>query len=92
MPMKLNNIVNNLKIEANKSTISHKHACVALVGHKVISPYFHNYMRYQVFGFICGSCHAEMATINYLLNTICKGPRGKKQTCILQAFQFNGID
>lgn len=90
--MKLNNIINNLKNEAQKSTVSHKHACVAIIGNKTISPYFHNYMRYQVFGIICGSCHAEMATINYLLNTICRGSYRKKQSCVLQNFQFNFID
>ena len=81
--MQLSKIINRLKNEAEKSVISNKHACVAIIGNKVVSPFFHNYMRYQVFGFICGSCHAEMATINYLLNTLCRGSYRKKQLCIL---------
>ena len=88
----MDNLVNKLKNEAEKSPVINKHACVAVVGNKLVSPPFHNYMRYQVFGFICGSCHAEMATINYLLNTLCKWSYRKKQLCILQTFQFNDID
>ena len=90
--MKLSNLITNLKDEASKSKICHKHACVAVIGNKPISPYFHNYMRYQIFGFTCGSCHAEMATINYLLNTLCRESHRKKQSCVLQNFQFDYID
>lgn len=90
--MKFSDIIIKLKHEASRSKICHKHACVALIGNKSISPYFHNYMRYQVFGLICGSCHAEMATINYLLNTICRGSYRKKQSCILQINKFDYID
>lgn len=84
--MKLINLINKLRDESEKSVITNKHACVAVIGNKAVSPFFHNYMRYQVFGFNCGSCHAEMVTINYLLNTLCRGSYRKKQSCIYKLF------
>jgi hypothetical protein len=78
--------VNKLREESLKSEICHKHACIAMVGNKPISPAFHNYMRSYFYNFNCVSMHAEMAVINYLINYArgslyphCK----KKQSCIL---------
>jgi AAA15 family ATPase/GTPase len=82
--MKINNIVEKLKEEAKKSDMCHKHACVAIKKGRMITPIFHNYMRTYIFNFKCGSAHAEMATINYLLNSIWGKQLKKKQPCILR--------
>jgi hypothetical protein len=73
--------------ESSKSNLLHKHACVAISKGKQISPPFHNYMRAYMFNQKCGSAHAEMATVNYLLNTMWREKWCKKQACILQTFQ-----
>jgi hypothetical protein len=62
--------VDKLLDEASKSNLSHKHACVAIRKGRQVSPYFHNYMRGYMFKQNCGSAHAEMATVNYLLNSM----------------------
>lgn len=68
MAAKFEIIVNALRTEASKSTMNNKHACVAICKGKIVSPKFHNYMRSYMHSFNCGSLHAEMAVINYLLN------------------------
>ena len=60
-------VIDKLRMEAKKSKLVHKHACVAIKKGKIVSPTFHNYMRAYICDFKCGSAHAEMATINYLL-------------------------
>lgn len=82
--MKINNIVEKLRKEASKSDMCHKHACVAIKQGRMITPTFHNYMRTYMFNFKCGSAHAEMATINYLLNSLWREKWREKQSCILQ--------
>lgn len=74
--------LNTLKAEARKSNIKHKHACVALQKNRAISPSFHNYMRNYICGIKCGSAHAEMCVINYLLNSLWS-ERREKRSCIL---------
>ena len=81
-------LLDNLKLNASKSTISHKHACVAMIGNKIISPIFHNYTRCKVFGTTCGSIHSEMGVINYLLNNICRGNYSKKKKYVLQTYKL----
>ena len=81
--MNFTKILGALVDETKKSDITHKHACVAMNGRKQISPTFHNYMRYSVRGSVCGSSHAEMSTINYLLGSSCGERRCEKQQCIL---------
>lgn len=81
--MKIEQIVTKLKEEATKSNISQKHACLAMRGNKVISPPFHNYMRARIYNFKCGSAHAEMATLNYLLGELWREKWGEKQQCVL---------
>jgi hypothetical protein len=75
--------VDGLLDEAKKSNLAHKHACVAISKGRQISPHFHNYMRSYMFNQKCGSAHAEMATVNYLLNSLWRERWCKKQPCIL---------
>jgi hypothetical protein len=82
--MTFDKIIDKLCVEAHKSELSHKHACVAICKGKLISPTFHNYMRSYIYDYKCGSAHAEMLTINYLLNSLCRDGWNKKQTCVLQ--------
>ena len=78
--MKAINFIDTLKKETSNSDIYHKHACVAIMNGRRISPYFHNYKRSYMFNYNVGSAHAEMCVINYLLNQIkCK----KYKYCIL---------
>lgn len=81
--MKIDQIIKSLKDEATKSNICHKHACLAMRGNKIISPPFHNYMRASIYNFKCGSAHAEMATINYLLGILWRKGWREKQQCVL---------
>jgi hypothetical protein len=81
--MKITQIIERLTSEALKSEICHKHACLAMRGNKVISPPFHNYMRARIYNFKCGSAHAEMATLNYLLGELWCEKWRKKQQCVL---------
>ena len=81
--MKLNNIIDKLKQEALKSDMRHKHACVAIKHGRMITPTFHNYMRSYMFNYKCGSAHAEMVTINYLINSLWREKWHEKRSCIL---------
>ena len=81
--MKYDNIIHKLKDEASKSDMCHKHACVAIKHGRMITPTFHNYMRSYMFNYKCGSAHAEMATINYLLNSLWREKWYEKRSCIL---------
>lgn len=76
-------VIKTLQKEARKSDIVHKHACIAVCGKKIASPPFHNYMRVRIYNYKCGSAHAEMATINYLLGELWCEKWRKKQRCIL---------
>jgi hypothetical protein len=75
--------INKLQVEALKSNLAHKHACIAISKGKQVSPPFHNYMRCYMFNQKCGSAHAEMATVNFLLNSLWRGYWFEKQPCIL---------
>jgi hypothetical protein len=79
-------LVDKLIDEAAKSKMKQKHACVAIRNGKVISPMFHNYIRDFMFHSKCGSAHAEMAVLNYLINTLWSADWCEKQQCILQGF------
>ena len=71
--MRNNNLVNYLgvlSVEANKSTLKHKHGCVALRNGHAISPCFHNYMKSSIFGHKCWSVHAELCVVKYLVNSL----------------------
>lgn len=81
-------MIEKLKVKALESNITHKHACVAMIDKKIISPIFHNYNRCQVFGTTFGSIHSEIAVINYLLNNISRGDYRKKQQCVLQSYEW----
>ena len=81
--MQLYKILEKLKSESQKSDLQSKHACVAFKNGKVITPFFHNYMRTYIYDFKCGSAHAEMSTINYIINTLWCERLCKKQKCIL---------
>ena len=67
--MKLFRYIKKLKEESTKSDLQRKHACMAFRNGKPISPPFHNYIRTYIYDFKCGSTNAEMATINYIINT-----------------------
>jgi len=67
--MTFDQIIDKLRAEAHKSDIAHKHACVAIRKGNLISPMFQNYRRMYIYDYKCGSAHAEMATMNYLLNS-----------------------
>ncbi len=80
--MKYLQFLGKLKDEARKSDIKHKHACIALMRNRAVSPSFHNYMRDCICGIRCGSAHAEMCVMNYILNSLWS-ERREKQSCIL---------
>jgi tRNA(Arg) A34 adenosine deaminase TadA len=75
----INTIINKLQIEASKSEMSHRHACVAVKNGNIITPTFHNYIRSYIFRYKCGSAHAEMATINYIINSLWKSDMYKNK-------------
>ena len=83
--MTFDQIIDKLRAEAHKSDIAHKHACVAIRKGKLISPTFHNYIRMYIYDYKCGSAHAEMVTMNYLLNSQYRERWCEKQSCILSA-------
>ena len=78
--MKLDHIIELLKDESTKSNLQNKHACIAIQNGKLMSPTFHNYMRTYVYNYRCDSMHAEMATINYIINSLTDSC---KKSCIL---------
>jgi hypothetical protein len=90
--MTIDQIVAKLKEESMKSNICQKHACLAIRGNKLISPPFHNYMRARIYNFKCGSAHAEMATLNYLLGELWGEKWEKKQRCFLQLLHKVSLD
>ena len=54
---------------AHKSQLNQKHCCIALKNGKVISKFYNNCKRTKIFGYKCGSAHAEMCVINHLINS-----------------------
>lgn len=52
---------------AQKSPIKHRHAAVALINNKIISPVFYNHYRERILGSRGGTAHSEMCVLNYLL-------------------------
>ena len=74
-----------LREVSKKSDVKNsKHACIAIKQGIQISPIFYNYMRVSIFNYKCGSLHAEMSTINYLINSLF--PSDKIKRCVLQSF------
>ncbi len=75
------NLINHLShIALNNLNNVHKHSAVAIKGHSIISPFFHNYDRTYMFGKIVGSFHAEMAVVNFLINSFFSK---KQKHCLL---------
>ena len=82
-------IIAQLKDETYLCQMTHKHASIAIKnGSRCVSPPFHNYMRPYLFKVMCGSTHAELATINYLLNTMCRGEVRKNPQLIKQPYTW----
>lgn len=71
-----------LSSAAQKSHIHQKHACMAFINGKSITPPFHNYNRSYMFGTYVASAHSEMVVVNYLVNSLWKDQ--KLGQCILQ--------
>ena len=82
--MKFKEIMYKLRLEAHKSELNKKHACVAIQKGKIISPTFHNYNRAYILDYKCGSVHAEMAVMNYLINSLWRENWKEKHACIFR--------
>ena len=67
---KITNIYNKLKLSPYNGTNRNQHFSVAIRGGKLITPVGNNYHRSKVFGMIRGTIHAEMNTLNYILNSL----------------------
>lgn len=80
-------LISKLRNEATRSRMNNKHAAVAVCKGKIISPKCHNYMRSYMCGYKCVSMHAEMAVVNYLLNTLGGLRDGQSKQCILQSYK-----
>ena len=65
---KINNIFNNLKNSEYKGGMYYKHLSVVIRNNIVISPILCNYNRSYVFGKTRGTLHAEMNSLNYIIN------------------------
>ena len=65
---KIYNIFNNVKNTKYNGTIRCQHFAVAIRGVNMISPVKCNNFRSYVFGKPRGSIHAEMNSLNYILN------------------------
>lgn len=90
--MKFDNIVNMLVDEASKSDMKHRHACVAIKHGNIITPSFHNYMRSYMFNYKCGSAHAEMATMNYIINSLWKVNSNKNNVVIYKIIHNQSLN
>lgn len=66
---KIYNIYNNLKDLPYKGDINSQHFSVAVYKGKIISPLSYNYLRTFSLGKLKGSVHAEISTINNVLNS-----------------------
>ena len=66
---KIYNIYNNLVDTPYKGDISSQHFSVAVYKGKIISPISYNYLRTFSLGKLKGSIHAEISTINNILNS-----------------------
>ena len=66
---KIYRIFDRLKNTPYNGTVSCKHFSVAIRNGKVITPVLFNYHRKYVFGTKRGTIHAEMNSLNYLMNT-----------------------
>lgn len=66
---KINKIYTRLQTTKYKGSLRCQHFAVAIRGGKVITPVAYNYHRTYVFGKKRGTIHAEMNTLNYVLNT-----------------------
>jgi hypothetical protein len=65
--MVMNSVVLELLEEAQKCTLSHKHAAVAIRNGRIVSPLFHNGVRSYVGGVRVDTLHAEMSVLHYLV-------------------------
>jgi hypothetical protein len=90
--MTFSKIVEKLRIEALNSILLNKHACVAVIKGKAISPTMHNHRRVFIQGYKCGSAHAEMLVMNHLLKLFCKIKYSKKQICIFDILYKKGLN
>ncbi len=81
---KMNNKIlsNMMKTAINKSDNIHTHSACAMTGKKTVTPYFANTNRTCFMKNVVGSVHAEMAVLNYMINTFFTG---KDKQCLLQA-------
>ena len=70
VPTKINNLFSRLQnTKYNGDLQYHHHFSVAIRNNVAISPVMCNYNRAYVFGKIRGSIHAEMNSLNYILNS-----------------------
>ena len=65
---KIYNIFNRIKRTKYTGEIRCQHFAVAIRGNNMISPVKCNHFRSYVFGKTRGSMHAEMNSLNYILN------------------------
>ena len=68
-----------------------QHACIAIIGDKIISPPFTNHIRHCMFGKVCFSAHAESSNINYLINIYAKADREYIYSCVRYMIKKNEI-
>ena len=65
---KIYNIFNRIKETKYNGTIRCQHFAVSIIGSNIISPVKCNNFRSYVFGKQRGSIHAEMNSLNYVIN------------------------
>ena len=80
---KIYNIYNNLLDLPYKGDIAQCHFSVAITKGKIISPVSYNYCRTMVLGEMKGTIHAEMSTINNILNSFPDFVYRNYKQCIL---------
>ena len=84
---KINSIFNKLKSLPYTGDLHTHHFSIAIRQGKMISPVSCNYFRTYVFGKIRGTMHAEMGTLNYILNSnksISSPYNHRLKQCVLQ--------
>jgi hypothetical protein len=65
---KINRIFSRLRSSSYSGDLRNQHFSVAIRNNMVISPVMCNYNRVYVFGKKRGTIHAEMNSLNYILN------------------------
>lgn len=66
---KINMIFSSLVNSEYNGNVHNHHFAVSIRNGKVISPVSCNYSRQYIFGKIRGTCHAEMSSLNYIINS-----------------------